>query len=453
MITYQRLIKITAIAMTAAFVAVGLCFMISVEQKSQEESQTAEAVYTPPTAGMSEIVGRYMESNGTSSVDLLATTAVASNVKLANEYYNNDGSVIGKLVVCIADEYAPIYLTQDENSGEYGKIYKNSAATLVHLEGEWCKIVSGGVTGYAKTTYFAFGKDAEALDAQTYTTIATVNTDELTLREEASTEAAALCILSPDSRHEVLASDEGDGWTKISVDGVGVGYVLTEYLDINTTHKMGITVSAERKAATVINAGIEEANAREDQRAAERAAEEEARAEARRQQQAWEDAQQAARDEVSQQNTYNNNNYYDDSYYYDDSDDYVSYYEEPVIDNSSVSSLRQSLVDYACSFAGWLPYVSGGASLESGADCSGFTSSIYAAFGYSIPRGSDAQSYCGRSVSLAEALPGDILVYSGHVAIYVGDGLKVHAPYPGQTVTVNSMYYMNLLDIRRVIED
>ena len=86
----------------------------------------------------------------------------------------------------------------------------------------------------------------------------------------------------------------------------------------------------------------------------------------------------------------------------------------------------QSVVDYAMQFRG-NPYVWGGTSLTNGADCSGFIMSIYAKFGVSLPHSSGAMAGCGRGVSYSEAMPGDIICYAGHVAIYMGGGQIVHA--------------------------
>ena len=69
----------------------------------------------------------------------------------------------------------------------------------------------------------------------------------------------------------------------------------------------------------------------------------------------------------------------------------------------------------------------GGTSLTNGADCSGFIMSVYAKFGVSLPHSSGAMAGCGRGVSYSEAMPGDIICYAGHVAIYMGGGQIVHA--------------------------
>lgn len=94
-------------------------------------------------------------------------------------------------------------------------------------------------------------------------------------------------------------------------------------------------------------------------------------------------------------------------------------------------NLRNQIVEYAKLFIG-NPYVYGGTSLTNGTDCSGFTMSIYANFGYTIPRSAPDQGFVGMNVNANELIPGDIIVYhyatgGGHVGIYVSPGMMVHA--------------------------
>lgn len=128
---------------------------------------------------------------------------------------------------------------------------------------------------------------------------------------------------------------------------------------------------------------------------------------------------------------------------------------KPSKPSSGGSASGQAIVDYACNFIG-NPYVYGGNSLTNGIDCSGFVQQVYAHFGYSLPRTSGALQGVGRSVSYAEAQPGDIICYSGHVAIYMGGGSIVHAsnsaPYPqGGIKTTSNAQYKPILAVRRVV--
>lgn len=117
--------------------------------------------------------------------------------------------------------------------------------------------------------------------------------------------------------------------------------------------------------------------------------------------------------------------------------------------SSSSSGSGSSIVDYATQFVG-NPYVWGGTSLTSGADCSGFTQSVYAQFGYSLPRTSYEQQNWGTEVSYADAQPGDLICYGGHVAIYMGNGQIVHASNSRDGIKIsNDATYRTILSVRR----
>lgn len=110
----------------------------------------------------------------------------------------------------------------------------------------------------------------------------------------------------------------------------------------------------------------------------------------------------------------------------------------------------KQIVKTASLYVGKLPYVSGGASLQTGSDCCGFTMCIYAKNKIKIGRTVEMQAQQGHSVSLSKALPGDIVVYWGHVGIYIGDYKVIHCPQPGEYVKVSYIYMMNVYDIRRI---
>lgn len=109
-----------------------------------------------------------------------------------------------------------------------------------------------------------------------------------------------------------------------------------------------------------------------------------------------------------------------------------------------------SVVSYACQFVG-NPYVWGGTSLTQGADCSGFVMSVFAHFGISLPHSSAALQGCGKEVSYANAQPGDLICYSGHVGIYMGGGMIVHAQSTAVGITTSSAAYRTIVTVRRVL--
>ncbi len=125
--------------------------------------------------------------------------------------------------------------------------------------------------------------------------------------------------------------------------------------------------------------------------------------------------------------------------------------EEYESSGSTGSGSGSSVVDFATQFVG-NPYVWGGTSLTNGADCSGFVQSVYANFGVSLPRTSYEQQNAGTEVSYADAQPGDLICYGGHVAIYMGDGKIVHASNSRDGIKIsNDATYRTILSVRRLV--
>ena len=121
-----------------------------------------------------------------------------------------------------------------------------------------------------------------------------------------------------------------------------------------------------------------------------------------------------------------------------------------IIDAASGSDLGKKIAKYGCQFIG-NPYVLGGTSLTNGADCSGFVWRIYKDFGYSLHRTSYEQRSDGTEVSYDEMQPGDLVCYSGHVAMYIGGGKIVHASSAKIGIKVSNVGYRSIITIRRII--
>ena len=120
------------------------------------------------------------------------------------------------------------------------------------------------------------------------------------------------------------------------------------------------------------------------------------------------------------------------------------------------SGTGADIAEYALQFVG-NPYVWGGSSLTNGADCSGFIMAVYANYGYSLPHSSYSMRSIGTGVDLANAQAGDIICYSGHVALYIGDGKIVHAKNSKYGIVTDNVYYgwggtgPTVLAVRRII--
>lgn len=113
------------------------------------------------------------------------------------------------------------------------------------------------------------------------------------------------------------------------------------------------------------------------------------------------------------------------------------------------SEFGRRVADYALQFVG-NPYVWGGTSLTNGADCSGFTQSVYRNFGVNIPRTSAEQAHYGQEIPYEEMEPGDLICYSGHVSMYIGDGRIVHAASAKSGIKVgDDPAYRTIVSIRR----
>lgn len=188
----------------------------------------------------------------------------------------------------------------------------------------------------------------------------------------------------------------------------------------------------------------------EEQRKALEAAKKKAEEEAKRK--AEEEARRKAEEEASAKANEEGSNSEESSDNGDNNDEGNSSGSESSDGGSSSggSAKGQEIANFACQFVG-NPYVPGGTSLTEGADCSGFTMAVYNNFGLSLPRSSYAQAGYGREVSYSEAQPGDIIYYGGHVGIYIGNGLIVHASTQATGIKISNALYRSIITVRRIV--
>ncbi len=350
---------------------------------------TAGLVNSAESAAM-RVVDADSADQGVSVLNLV--DAVASNGIPEEEDFTN--LVIAQVSDCVNVRSEP-----SEEGEVVGKLYNNSVGDLIEIEGDWYKIKSGNVTGYVKGEYCVTGDEAQDLAKKVGMRLAVVTTTTLYVRSEPSRDAEVIGMVPMEDELQVL--DELDGWVKVSVEE-GDGFVSSEFVRLYTDF-----VRAESKA---------EEEARLAKEAAEREAARKAAAAAAKKKNSGKGGSSGAGAGVT----------------------------------APGSSMGSQVANYALQFVG-NPYVYGGTSLTNGADCSGFVMSVYRNFGVSLPHSSGADRSVGYAVAgIGSAAPGDIVCYSGHVGIYIGNGQIVHASTRATGIKVSNVGYRSVLAVRRI---
>lgn len=328
----------------------------------------------------------------------------------------------GDLVIAQVDAWVNVRSAPNTDSEILGKLYNNSVGEMIRIEGDWYYITSGTVTGYVKGEYCVTGEEAEELIDEVSVKIARVNADTLNLRSEPSTDGRLLKQIANGTELDVVSTDY-DGWVEVTYNGTQ-GYVSADYVTVTISY-----VSAESKEEEQARLAAERAEREEQERRAAEAAAAEAAA-----QQAAEVAAQQAAEAAAQQAA-----------------------AEAATETAPTQAPASSTYDKGVEVANFAlqyvgnPYVYGGTSLTNGADCSGFVLAVYANFGVSLPHSANADRNMGIAVpSLAEAQPGDLICYSGHVGIYIGNGQIVHASTVRTGIKISDANYKPIICIRRI---
>lgn len=381
-------------AMRKAIKIFACCAIGLIIFSSQSVMLKAEEI---PIAGIDMVLHNYFlnEDNDTINME-----------NLLKEFHQYKGISFAKV-----KNYVNIRNMPSEEGIILGKLYNNSAATILNQSGDWYEIKSGSVTGYIKAEFLVVKEEARKLAKIYGTRIAVVTTDTLKVRKKPSTESSILKIISKGDKF--IVKEEKNGWVKIAYTGNKTGYIKADFVEVIYEYEEAISIEEERERLI-----------------AEQVAEQ-------------------AETRVVQRREASNVQVYDDE---DNINTSLANNENNISkealnknENINVSEIRRKIVEYALRFEG-NPYVWGGTSLTNGADCSGFIQTVFRDHGISIPRTSRTQAMGGRQISISEMKQGDLIFYDkngtiNHVGIYIGNGKVITASSPKNGIRITNYNY------------
>lgn len=377
---------------------------------SQEGNNSAEGVSEDTSENASGEDGTAAsdtdpEASGKEEAESGTDSEASGETGMATDSNGNE------IVVAQVNDYINVRADADAESDIVGKLYNGSVAKVLGRTGNgWARVRSGDVTGYIREEYVATGDTAQQLADSVTTKKAVVTTETLRVRAAAQADSDVITLIGQGQTLDIL--EETDGWYKVNTED-GEGYISADFADVEDVYPEAVSRAQEE---------AEEAAAEASRKAEEEAAKAASNAAAGT---AGTSGSKKKSGGSGALNTYTGS-------------------------SGSGSASGQAVANYALQFVG-NPYVWGGSSLTNGTDCSGFTMAVYANFGVSLPHYTGSQEHSGTAVnSLAEAQPGDLILYSGHVAIYLGNNQIVHASNPRYGITTGTATYRNIVAIRRI---
>lgn len=374
--------------------------------EGQTTKTTKEESRAVPTA-ISENETPMALLNGEAAFFSLMPDVIPTETVSANEIVEETVSEYADFAIADVDRYVNVRSGPSTEDEIVGKIYDGAVAHIIDTAGEeqdWFQITSGNVEGYIKAEYFIYGQDAVAVIEEYVTRYVVVQADRLNVRKGPATEEKRIGYLDNGEKAKML-EDCGE-WLRIAYADGKEGYVSAEYVNIAEEFSYAKTLQEER----------EELAAKAAQEAREKEKEEAA-------------------------------------------PELITNAAPPATTYTTNEELRKAIVEYALQYVG-NKYVSGGSSLATGTDCSGFTCFVLAEFGYSIGRTPQGQyDSAGSSIDMSQIQPGDIICYSSnggrsctHVAFYIGDGQIVHAANPRKGVIISTTDFEPIMGIKNVID-
>lgn len=368
--------------------------------------------------GLSEVMSQ--ATTEAAKTDEKAETAKKTEKKTTKSAYDN-------IAITRVSNYVNIRSKATTDSKVVGKIHNNAAATILKTvdgeDGKWYYIKSGSVKGYMKAEFFVTGEKAEKIAKKVGNVLCKTTATTLRLREKASTKSDTVALLAEGSTYSVLKESvknkKGEEFIKVLVseseDGKKnvEGYISADYAKVYVKFDKAISIEEEQ-------------------------------AELKRQADLKKKEQEAARQAAAEKTSSKSSSRSSSSSSKKSSSSSSSRKSSSSYSSKS-SGTGSAIAAKAQQYAGWLPYVWGGSSLSSGADCSGFTMAIYASYGISLPHSAASQAGGGRSISRSELQPGDLVFYGkggiSHVGIYIGGGQICHEANSRRDCVIDSIGY------------
>ena len=400
--------------------------------------------------------------------------------------------VTGSLAFAECDEayYVNVRTQPSTDNGEVIGVLKNHDSAIIESveDDGWYKIKSGDVEGYVAAWLIKTGDEAAAIAPTVAYNYAVNNAVSLNVRAQADEGSDVVTSLDEGAEAEIVA-DEGN-WFKVALDSDTYGYVSKDYVEEKTAYPTAKTidqmmsdteaekqaeqaadaagstdVSADQGGETVAPADASQTQETVAQTDASQTQETAAQTEAPQTQEtvAQTDASQTQETAPQTQETAAQSDAPQTQETAAQTEapqtqETAAQTEAPQTEASApaASATGSAVVAYASQFVGH-PYVWGGTSLTSGADCSGFTMAVFANFGVSLPHYAASQLSCGTQVSIDSLAPGDLVFFSStggeidHVAIYVGGGSIVHAANSKSGICYSSLNWMTPVAACRVV--
>lgn len=408
----------------------------AVEETKEDAAEYpyADAVQEYNAAVLPELTVSLAKSNSVNSVleEQVAVEAPSFASTADSAPALQDAAEGKNIVVASPNVYLNIHAEPSMGSEVLGKMYSNDLAVELRKEDDrWTKIRSGNVVGYVMNEYLVDGSEAAALSEIVSTQVATVkDTSDSSIYQDSDDYSKVISEAKAGDQYEVTGSE--DGWIGILTD-TGEGFIPASEVTLSMAYP--VAESSREEVNRVSNSNVKE-RADHEQRKADKAEAVVELAQTRAGVAGFEDEETAtAVVEVALRAA--------------DAAAAQADVAQVAVSQAGEES-GQAVIEFATQFIG-NPYVWGGSSLTHGADCSGFVMAVYGNFGFRLPHYDVSDRSVGSPVaSLEEARAGDIVCYNGHVALYMGDGMIVHAQDERHGITTSRANFMHIVCIRRL---